>query len=147
MAGVAEAGVDGGGGEVEDGGDFLAGEALVVVEDDGEAVFFVELVYRGPEVGALLAVGDEVVYGGGGGGPAAQPVEGEGAADFLAAQAVAADVDGDGGEPGLEGGFVAIAADLLKDAEEGFLDGVFGFFLVAEDGEGEAVDGRLLALE
>lgn len=45
FAGVIEAGVDGGGGEVEDGGDFLAGEALVVVEDDGEAVFLFELVY------------------------------------------------------------------------------------------------------
>lgn len=95
-----------------------------------------------------MAVGDEVVYGGcARGGPAAQPVKGEGAADFLAAQAVAADVDGDGGEPGLEGGLVAVAADLFKDAQEGFLDGVFGFFFVAEDGEGEAVDGRLLALE
>ena len=53
----------------------------------------------------------------------------------------------DAEEPGLEGGAGLEAIDALEDAEPGLLNDVLGGGAVADVEEGEADEGRLVAID
>jgi hypothetical protein len=56
-------------------------------------------------------------------------------------------VDGDLGEPGAEFGFGAKLAEILEGFEDGFLSGVFGVGLIAEDGESSGVEAAFVGMD
>jgi hypothetical protein len=132
VAGAVEAGVDGGFGESEEFGDFGDGVFFEVVEDDEFAVFVGELAEGGAdvlsEVGGFCRVGRAAQR-------AVAKREVVAFPPFSAFGAAAA--DGDGGEPGFDGAFVAEFGVLAEGGEKDVLDDVVGVAAPVE----EAADG------
>ena len=70
--------------------------------------------------------------------------QGKGFTNFTAAQTVSTLINGNGGEPGFEGGCALEVGQTLVDLQKGILNDVLGFGIITQDCVSQIVDVALV---
>lgn len=128
-------------------GDLLRGQVVVVTQYDRQAVLLVQAVDGAPDGFGVLRLhhaplrallGFRFLHG------RIHQIVLEVAAPLALPKLRPAGVDGDGEEPGVEGGFAAVAGQRLEGGDEALLYGILSVVGVVQDGDTQAKDARLV---
>ena len=143
---MVQAGVDRSTGNTEHFGDVCHGQVVIVAQDDWEAMFVIKEADGLPECGIhfvlhrfSLRVGLFVPE---------QTLQHllQAPTTFITPEPVAAHIDGDAEQPGLERGVATKGLEGAQGGQEHVLRGIVGFVGVIQDGERQPVDISLIGL-